>query len=104
MLETYFLTLSETCNSSVDIDECTNITYGIQDGCEHNCHNSIGSYHCTCDEGYTLQPDGKKCQGNYFSLQYKTFLMSTAANTLRYLMKEAAKHDCIPFSWYCNLQ
>ena len=34
---------------SLDINEC-NSTNG---GCEHSCTNTIGSYICSCDRGYT---------------------------------------------------
>ena len=32
----------------IDINECQS------DVCEHNCHNSIGSYYCECNSGYRL--------------------------------------------------
>lgn len=35
-----------------DVDECqTN-----NGGCQHECHNSIGSYRCSCHNGYVLEP------------------------------------------------
>ena len=41
----------------VDVDECaTNTT-----DCEQGCNNTIGSFSCTCIEGYTLSDDGKTC-------------------------------------------
>ena len=45
------------CN--VEIDEC-------QDGnssCEQVCMNTIGSYECTCNDGYRLNRDGLTCSG-----------------------------------------
>ncbi len=42
-----------------DIDECV---MGI-DTCEQNCHNNIGSYTCSCDAGYTLNTNGRLCDG-----------------------------------------
>ncbi|XP_077862299.1 uncharacterized protein LOC100367189 [Saccoglossus kowalevskii] len=41
-----------------DIDECDTANDG---GCEHDCENTDGSYHCECDEGYTLNEDGRSC-------------------------------------------
>ena len=42
-----------------DQDECAvNI-----DGCDQNCHNSIGSFFCSCNNGYRLNVDGKTCDG-----------------------------------------
>ena len=40
-----------------DIDECVD----FNGDCEHNCTNTNGSYHCTCDEDYTLDKDGHNC-------------------------------------------
>ena len=44
--------------SILDIDECN----GVND-CHANstCDNTIGSYSCTCDTGFT--GDGKTCSG-----------------------------------------
>ena len=37
----------------LDVDECEeNI-----DNCSQNCNNTIGSYNCSCNEGYTLDSD-----------------------------------------------
>ncbi len=29
--------------------------------CAHNCHNTIGSYNCSCNIGYRLNMDGFGC-------------------------------------------
>ena len=43
---------------STDINECaTN-----NGGCQHHCTNSLGSYRCYCDPGYTKSGFGN-CQG-----------------------------------------
>ena len=44
-----------------DINECSRGT----DLCEHNCHNTIGSYYCSCDTGYFLTANGYSCHGIY---------------------------------------
>ena len=31
--------------------------------CDQHCHNSHGSYYCTCDFGYVLETDGRSCIG-----------------------------------------
>ena len=45
--------------SFLDMDECRLGTYK----CAHTCHNSIGSYICTCDSGFIINMDGKTCVG-----------------------------------------
>ena len=41
-----------------DIDECNG-----DHECDHNCTNIEGSYLCSCDPGFILQPDNRTCQG-----------------------------------------
>ena len=42
-----------------DIDEC-----GLGIGkCQHICHNTAGSFYCSCNDGYTLESDGINCAG-----------------------------------------
>ena len=48
-----------------DIDECAEGT----GQCVHNCHNTIGSYTCSCNTGYRLNADGFTCVGNFASIQ-----------------------------------
>ena len=40
-----------------DINECSEGT----DVCDHNCHNSVGSYYCSCSAGYRLHHDDTTC-------------------------------------------
>ncbi|KAI6647886.1 Fibrillin-2-like [Oopsacas minuta] len=40
-----------------DVDECDEET-----NCEHACENTEGSYYCTCNEGYTVSPNGYDCE------------------------------------------
>lgn len=30
--------------------------------CEHNCVNEVGSYKCTCKEGFKLRDDNRTCE------------------------------------------
>ncbi|XP_074968536.1 hemicentin-2 [Phalacrocorax aristotelis] len=39
-----------------DLDECQMLNQ-----CQHECRNSLGSYHCICPPGYQLLPNGKTC-------------------------------------------
>ena len=43
----------------VDVDECDDSTE--PDDCDHRCHNTMGSYVCSCYPGYNLAPDGTSC-------------------------------------------
>ena len=41
-----------------DIDECDH----NNGDCGDTCHNTVGSFYCSCDDGYLLQSDGS-CDG-----------------------------------------
>ncbi|XP_033096566.1 uncharacterized protein LOC117100842 [Anneissia japonica] len=43
-----------------DVDECV---AGIAE-CTQHCSNTIGNFSCDCDEGWTLNLDGKTCTAN----------------------------------------
>ena len=49
----------------LDINECDKIIGGIlsNGGCEHRCNNTIGTYVCSCYDGYSLTLDEKTCEG-----------------------------------------
>ena len=52
-------------SSHADTDECaTN-----NGGCEVNCINTIGSFHCSCPIGYHLDEDGFNCNGESFLIK-----------------------------------
>ena len=42
-----------------DVDECSL----LNGGCHHDCSNTIGGFHCSCYEGYTISTDKRTCQG-----------------------------------------
>ena len=48
-------------------------------GCNHNCTNTVGSYYCTCMDGYVLEADNHTCEGedyNKINLLYvKCYIM-----------------------------
>ena len=52
-------------HSHVDINECA-VGNG---GCDQHCQNTNGSYHCTCDGGWRLDPDSHTCNGDYIIVQ-----------------------------------
>nr|XP_012228893.1 PREDICTED: bone morphogenetic protein 1-like [Linepithema humile] len=41
-----------------DIDECAN----NNGGCQHECKNTIGSYQCSCHNGFTLHENSHDCK------------------------------------------
>ena len=41
----------------LDINECS------ETPCEHNCTNTIGSFNCSCNDGYVLDENGRSCNG-----------------------------------------
>ena len=43
----------------LDIDECLS----PDNGCEQICNNTVGSYVCSCMNGFTLNADGRTCDG-----------------------------------------
>ncbi len=43
----------------IDNNECTLNT----DGCQQLCVNTVGSFRCDCNSGYTLDSNGITCSG-----------------------------------------
>ncbi|KAM4600919.1 complement component 1, r subcomponent [Polymixia lowei] len=48
---------------AIDIDECSEEDPGDGSGprCSQICHNTLGSYLCSCHHGYELRPDQRTC-------------------------------------------
>ncbi len=46
---------------TVDKNECLT----ENGGCDHNCTNLLGSYSCSCLEGYALESNNRTCTGTY---------------------------------------
>lgn len=44
----------------LDFDECQSTETHL---CDHVCNNNVGSYTCSCREGYELGADGTTCTG-----------------------------------------
>lgn len=51
-----------------DIDECL----AENDGCEHECQNSAGSFTCSCRPGYGLNTDRRSCTCEWSVLVFCT--------------------------------
>ena len=41
----------------IDVDECTSSP------CDHTCTNNVGSFECSCNDGYVLDRDERSCNG-----------------------------------------
>lgn len=41
-----------------DMDECSR----NNGGCAHECHNTLGSFTCSCHQGYALHENGRDCK------------------------------------------
>ena len=52
--------ISVSCHA--DVNECRAGTHS----CDHNCHNTPGSYGCSCFHGYKLRADMRNCEGKFF--------------------------------------
>ena len=46
----------------IDINECGEGT----SGCTQNCTNTVGSFHCSCEDGYMLLEDKRTCIGEFY--------------------------------------
>ena len=53
---------------NTDVDECAEGT----SGCSQECNNTIGSFECSCRDGYELDLDRKACNGMYVSVSLST--------------------------------
>jgi len=60
----------------VDINECLTDS----GGCTQKCNNTVGSYHCSCWNGYELANDSHTCNGKH------TERANTTAIDMRYLI------------------
>ena len=48
----------------IDIDECSSSP------CGHMCTNTVGSFVCSCNDGYVLDSDQLSCNGTLFCICY----------------------------------
>ena len=46
----------------IDINECVEGT----SGCTQNCTNTVGSFQCSCKNGYMLLEDKRTCNGECY--------------------------------------
>ena len=55
----------------VDIDECS-VGNG---GCQQECVNTAGSYHCACESGYNLNDNETDCDGSVLMMSLHIYFM-----------------------------
>lgn len=74
---------------STDVDECL-----LKKPCQHECRNTVGSFHCLCPPGYKLLPNGRSCKGMNFLDR------STLNTTFKPLPQITEKSTSPPFHRY----
>ena len=65
------------CCISTDRDECDEGTHECNEY-NSNCTNTVGSYNCTCHEGFQFDSDGRTCvelemTGSYYNDKLDSF-------------------------------
>lgn len=71
ILENWLLLKPAKCFIS-DVNECEKAIGGLisNGGCQHKCNNTVGSFNCSCNDGFKLAEDLATCEGkkvlNYF--------------------------------------
>ena len=45
----------------LDVNECSQ----TDNLCDHGCHNTDGSFSCSCRDGYELSSNGRRCKGRH---------------------------------------
>ena len=63
ILEAYEWNILYFVFHATDLDECDQ----NNGDCEQICTNYVGSYACSCQEGWFIDTNGKSCNGGYLS-------------------------------------
>ncbi|KAJ8670674.1 hypothetical protein QAD02_001933 [Eretmocerus hayati] len=72
-----------------DMDECAN----NNGGCQHECKNTIGSYHCSCHNGFTLHDNGHDCKEG--GCKYEITAPAGTITSPNYPDYYPGKKDCV---------
>ena len=60
--EALFVTpISSIRDLDLDVNECET----LNGGCDHQCNNTVGSFHCKCRKGFFLHRNGTTCIGKF---------------------------------------
>ncbi len=86
------LTIETTILLFPDINECL---LGM-DMCDHDCHDTQGSYTCSCRQGYTLDSDGYSCIGMY---HYNNTIMVNNDADILFILDV---NECLGVSTICD--
>ena len=54
-----------------DIDECTE-----DEPCDHICTDTVGSFTCSCRDGFELDENGRDCNGKKLCVSGTTYVSS----------------------------
>ena len=57
------ITIANHCIQPTDNNECS------LSPCEQNCTNTVGSFACSCSDGYVLNTNGQSCNGQFTPTQ-----------------------------------
>jgi hypothetical protein len=68
----------------IDVNECSEKV----SGCQQRCINTLGSYYCQCNRGFTLHSNKKSCSGefNTFSVSYTCLYSSYTIYIYTYII------------------
>ena len=59
----------------IDLNECAYAD------CEQECKNTVGSYYCYCNSGYTLNSNEESCDGKLFIIVHLKLLTELFINS-----------------------
>ena len=68
--------------------------------CSHLCHNSPGSYTCSCKDGYQLQADKRHCIGKITD-QRISFIETHSPHLVYYWLSRT--DHLFPFGTFLNM-
>ena len=57
-------------------------------GCQHKCNNTIGSYLCSCNDGYALVGDDRSCVGEDKTSLWKQYFFINRSSHQRCSVKQ----------------
>ena len=60
-LQDILIIIIDRCNFAADIDECST----SNGGCDQVCTNTVGSFNCSCADGFSLNTDRATCDGQF---------------------------------------